>query len=162
MNSFRRMAAAAAAIGLLVALAGPAAAASPVACAGAGWVAPNFATFESRTVGNTTQISFDFIGQHPLCLSNGGQVSGSVAGRLSEALGTDGSVGIHFAEILTYDGGTLGYSGDASFTGAGWHSSVRTNGDGTGVLTGIAGQGWFSPIDPNTGAFTDSISYTYH
>jgi hypothetical protein len=161
MSLYRRTARAFAALPLLLLAAAPVAAA-PAACSGAGWVAPNFATLESRVVGNMAQITFEYSGQHPLCLENGTQVTAAVAGRLWESLGTDGSVGIRFSETLSYGGGTLGFSGDATFGPAGWHSHVRTNGSGTGLLSGMRGEGSFSPINPNTGAFTDTIAYTYH
>ncbi|HSL97416.1 MAG TPA: hypothetical protein VK831_02475 [Candidatus Deferrimicrobiaceae bacterium] len=163
MPSYRipsRVAPLVAAVALTV-LAMPAVAA-PEPCAGAGWVAPDFATFEQRVEGQVTQVTFEFYGEHPLCLADGSQVTGTVTGRLWQQNGPNGAVSLRFDEVLSYGGGTLGYRGEATFNAAGWVSHVRTVGPGTGILEGISGQGWFSPIDPNTGAFTDEIAYTYN
>ena len=142
------------------AMAGPATGA-PAACSGAGWVAPDAATIQVRVADGVTFISFAFFGEHPLCLNDGSDVVASAEGRLWQRVGADGSVNLRFVETLSFGGGTLRYRGNATLNAAGWHSHVRTVGSGTGILSGIHGQGVFSPIDPVTGAFTDEIFYVY-
>ncbi len=145
---------------LVLSLAGPSAAA-PEPCVGAGWVAPDLATIQVRIADGITFVEFDFFGEHPLCLADGTEVTGTVSGHLWQRVGPGGTVGLRFSETLFYDGGTLDYRGNASLNGTRWTSHVRTVGPGTGVLEGIHGQGTFSPIDPLTGAFTDEIFYVY-
>jgi hypothetical protein len=147
---------------LALAIAGPAAAAKPAACAGAGWVAPDVTTIQVRAADGVTFVTFEFFGEHPICLADGTQTSATISGRLWQRTGRDGAVNLRFFETLSVAGGTLDYRGNATFNAAGWHSHVRTVGTGTGTLAGITGQGTFSPIDPVTGAFSDVIFYAYH
>jgi hypothetical protein len=136
------------------------AAAAPTACGGAGYIYPTSA-INSRVASDITFIDFDFAGVHPLCLADGTQVQGVVAGHVWQRLYPDGSLFVRFAERLSLNGASLHYAGNATLNSAGWHSHVRTVGAGTGALAGIHGQGAFSPIDPVTGAFTDEIHYVY-
>lgn len=161
MFAFRRLLTLAATGLLALLLAAPAAAAKPIACVGAGWVAPDPATITTRTADGVTFIKFEFFGEHSLCLADGTEVSGTVAGKLWQRVGKNGSIKLRFYETLSVDGGTLNYRGNATLNGAGWRSHVRTVGVGTGALAGIHGRGTFSPVDPVTGAFTDEIFYVY-
>ena len=160
MSKYSRLVTLAATALLALAMAGPAAAA-PVACSGAGWVAPDASTIQVRTADGLTFVTFEFFGEHPLCLADGSHVTANATGQLWQRTGRDGSVSLRFSETLSYGGGTLDYRGNATLNSAGWTSHVRTVGGGTGSLTGIHGQGTFSPIDPVTGAFTDEIFYVY-
>jgi hypothetical protein len=150
--------------GLLLALLGfvQGAAAAPLPCSGSGWVAPIVQSIEVRQMGQVTETTFDYFGQHPICLADGQQVTGDISGRLVQRNGPGGSLGLQFDEVLSYGGGALGYRGDATYSSTGWTSHVRTVGDGSGPLAGIEGQGAFSPIDPGTGGFSDQIFYVYH
>jgi len=149
-----------ASIGMLaVAVATPVAAA-PTSCAGAGIVFP-VSTPEIHVADGTTFVEFDFAGEHPVCLADGARVQATVSGHLWEKIHADGSGSLRFIETLSWGGGELDYSGNATFNASAWKGHVRTVGNGTGPLTGINGQGTFSPIDPLTGTFTDEIFYVY-
>jgi hypothetical protein len=141
------------------AVAGPAEASAPAACAGT-VALTGTSNLQVRPAGAQTLVSFDFTGTHDICLSNGSLVTGTVAGELEERLAPNGDLTLQFDEILSYGGGTLGYRGSASLSGSNWQSHVQTVGAGTGPLAGIDGQGSFYPNGPT--GFTDLISYTYH
>ena len=137
----------------------PVSAATPVACAGTVSLTPT--SVSVRAAGPTIVESINYTGEHGICLADGRTVTATLVGSLSETIGSNGIVILfHFDELAAYDGGTLGYRGDASLTTAGWQSAVRTVGWGTGPLAGIEGRGTFAPTGPTT--FTDVISYTYH
>lgn len=149
-----------ASISMLALTAATPAAAAPTACTGGGVVFPVSAP-EIRVAGGTTFVEFDFAGEHPLCLADGSRVQGLVSGHLWQTTHADGSGSLRFIESLSWGGGELDYSGNATFNASGWRGHVRTVGSGTGPLVGIHGQGTFSPIDPLTGTFTDEIFYVY-
>jgi hypothetical protein len=144
--------------GLLLATAIPVAA-SPSACSGAGQVWP-IETPAIRVADGVTFIEFDFAGLHPICLSDGTMTTASVEGHLWQRMYANGAVFVRFDETLSHDGGELQYRGNAMFNAGGWHSAVRTVGPSSGSLSGIHGQGTFSPIAAD-GSFTDEIYYTY-
>lgn len=160
-----RTGAAAAAVAVAAAFAGLADAAAPVACEGTVQLTGT-SNVEARAADGQTFVEFDFTGIHTLCLADGTEVSGTVAGHLAQKTNASGDGTLRFDEILTYDGsapaaGTLSYRGQASFAGDGskWQGHVRTVGQGTGVLAGIHGQGEFWPTGPTS--FGDRISYVY-
>ena len=137
----------------------PVSAATPLACAGTVSLTPT--SVSVRAAGPISVESISYTGEHGICLADGTTVIATLAGRLTETIGANGIVTLfRFDELASYDGGTLGYQGDASLTTAGWHSAVRTVGSGTGPLAGIEGRGTFAPTSPTT--FSDVISYTYH
>ena len=115
--------------------------------------------FQTRQAGSQTFVEFDFTGLHDICLADGSEVTGTVAGHLSQRTSANGDFSLNFDEVLSYGGGTLGYRGEASPTGANWQSHVTTVGAGTGPLTGIHGQGTFSFTGPTS--FSDVIYYVY-
>jgi hypothetical protein len=111
-----------------------------------------------RQAGSQTFVEFDFTGLHDICLGNGSEVTGTVAGHFVQHISANGFT-LHFDEILTLDGGTLGYQGEASQSGNQFHSNVVTVGAGTGPLAGIHGQGTFTFTGPTS--FADVIYYVY-
>lgn len=144
--------------GLLLATAIPVAAA-PEPCVGAGQVWP-VETPAVRVADGVTFVEFDFAGIHPICMADGSMSIAPVAGHLWQRIYADGSLFVRFDETLSYDGGELHYRGNATYNAGGWHSAVRTVGTTSGALSGIRGQGTFSPIAAD-GSFTDEILYTY-
>ena len=86
-------------------------------------------------------------------------MTGIVAGHLIQRISANGDFSLTFDEVLSYNGGTLGYRGEGSLTGANWQSHVMTVGDGTGPLAGIHGQGTFVFTGP--ASLTDVIYYVY-
>jgi hypothetical protein len=115
--------------------------------------------FQVRQAGAQTFVEFDFIGLHDICLANGSEVTGTVAGHLVQRTSTNGNSSLNFDEVLSYGGGALGYRGEASLTGANWQSQVTTEGAGTGPLSGIHGQGTFWFTGPTS--LSDVIYYVY-
>lgn len=157
--STRRLLSALLASGLLLATAIPASAA-PSPCIGAGQVWP-VETPSVHVADGVTFVEFDFAGVHPICLADGTLVpSAPVAGHIWQRIDADGSIFLRFDETLSYDGGELRYRGNATSNAGGWQSAVRTVGTSSGALSGIVGQGTFSPIEAD-GSFTDEIYYTY-
>lgn len=155
-RTIKRFAAATAVAASMVA---PAAhAAAPITCNGVG-AFTSIADVQIRQAGPQTFESFDYTGTHELCLADGSHVTGAIAGHLDERVAPDGDLSLHFSETLSYGGGTLRYSGEASLTGGRWEGHVQTVGEGTGALAGITGHGTFAPTGPVT--FTDSIDYVY-
>lgn len=156
----RRASVLASTIGLFGALfvAWPAAAAAPIPCAGNVQIT-GVTNQQVWQAGPNTFVSFGFTALHDLCLADGSVVVAAVEGTLWQRIGGDGSMNLRFDEVATYGGGTLAYRGEASLNESGWHASVRTVGNGTGVLSGIHGQGTFWPTSPSS--FGDVISYVY-
>jgi hypothetical protein len=115
----------------VVALAGTANAAAPVACDGAVQLT-NQSNVQVRQVGFQTFVEFDFTGLHDICLGNGSEVTGVVTGHLVQRISTNGDFTLRFNEILSYGGGTLGYRGEASQSNGHFQSHVVTVGAGTG------------------------------
>jgi hypothetical protein len=102
---------------------------------------------------------FDFTGLHDICLADGSVVTGIVEGHLVQRISANGDFSLTFDEVLSYNGGTLGYRGEGSLTGDNWQSNVMTVGLGTGPLAGIHGQGTFVFTGP--ASLTDVIYYVY-
>jgi hypothetical protein len=115
--------------------------------------------FQVRQAGSQTFVQFDFTGLHDICLADGSEVTGTVAGHLVQRTSDNGDLTLRFDEVLSYGGGTLGYRGEASLTRGNWHSQVMTVGEGTGPLAGIHGQGMFVFTGP--ASLTDVIYYVY-
>jgi len=115
--------------------------------------------FQVRQAGSQTFVEFDFTGLHDICLANGSEVTGTVAGHLVQRTSTNGNSSLNFDEVLSYGGGTLGYRGEASLTGGNWQSQVTTLGAGTGPLSGIHGHGTFWFTGPTS--LADVIYYVY-
>ena len=115
--------------------------------------------FQVRQAGRQTFVEFDFTGLHDICLADGSQVTGTVAGHLVQRTSDNGDLGLRFDEVLSYGGGTLGYRGEASLTRGNWQSNVMTVGLGTGPLAGIHGQGAFVFTGP--ASLADVIYYVY-
>ena len=86
-------------------------------------------------------------------------MTGIVEGHLVQRTSANGDFSLTFDEVLSYNGGTLGYRGEGSLTGDNWQSHVTTVGAGTGPLAGIHGQGTFVFTDPTS--LTDVIYYVY-
>jgi hypothetical protein len=86
-------------------------------------------------------------------------VTGIVAGHLVQRISVNGDFSLTFDEVLSYNGGTLGFRGEGSLTGDNWQSNVMTVGFGTGPLAGIHGQGTFVFTGPTS--LTDVIYYVY-
>jgi hypothetical protein len=115
--------------------------------------------FQVRQAGRQTFVEFDFTGLHDICLANGSVVTGIVEGHLVQRISANGDFSLTFDEILSYNGGTLGYRGEGSLTGDNWQSNVMTVGLGTGPLAGIHGQGTFVFTGPTS--LADVIHYVY-
>ena len=136
-----------------------ASAAAPTACAGTIDLASVW-NQSMRAAGPETIVSFDFAGTHDICLADGSKVAGDIVGHLVEHLAPDGSLTLHFDEVLSFDDGTVRFRGEASLIDGNWRSEVRTVGAGTGVLAGVEGHGSFYPTGPSS--FDDVIDYEYH
>jgi hypothetical protein len=142
----------------VTALAATATGTTPQPCSGT-VLLTSMSNFQVRQVGSQTFVDFDFTGLHDICLADHSEVTGAIAGHLVQRTSTNGDLNLHFDEVLSYGGGTLGYSGDASLTGSNWQSHVVTVGAGTGPLAGIHGQGTFSFTGPTS--LADVIYYVY-
>jgi hypothetical protein len=115
--------------------------------------------FQVRQAGRQTFIEFDFTGLHDICLADHSVVTGSVEGHLVQRISANGDFSLTFDEVLSYNGGTLGYRGEGGLTGDNWQSNVMTVGLGTGPLAGIHGQGTFVFTGP--ASLADVIYYVY-
>ena len=115
--------------------------------------------FQVRQAGRQTFVEFDFTGLHDICLADRSVVTGIVEGHLVQRISANGDFSLTFDEVLSYNGGTLGYRGEGSLTGGNWQSNVMTVGLGTGPLAGIHGQGTFVFTGP--ASLTDVIYYVY-
>jgi hypothetical protein len=115
--------------------------------------------FQVRQAGNQTFVEFDFTGLHDICLADGSVVTGIVEGHLVQRTAANGDFSLTVDEVLSYNGGTLGYRAEGSLTGGNWHSNVMTVGLGTGPLAGIHGQGTFVFTGP--ASIADVIYYVY-
>ena len=114
---------------------------------------------QERQAGRQTFVEFDFTGLHEICLADSSVVTGIVEGHMVQRISANGDFSLRFDEVLSYNGGTLGYRGQGSLTGGNWHSHVVTVGNGTGPLAGIHGQGTFVSTGPTS--LTDVIYYVY-
>jgi hypothetical protein len=142
----------------VMALAVTATASNPEPCSGT-ILLTGMSNFQVRQVDSQTFVEFDFTGLHEICLADHSEVTGTIAGHLVQRTSVNGDLDLHFDEILSYGGGTLGYHGQASLGGGTWHSQVMTTGDGTGPLSGIHGQGTFWFTGPTS--LADVINYVY-
>ena len=115
--------------------------------------------FQVRQAGRQTFVQFDFTGLHDICLADHSVVTGVVEGHLVQRISANGDFSLTFDEVLSYNGGTLGYRGEGSLTGGNWQSNVMTVGLGTGPLAGIHGQGTFVFTGP--ASLADVIYYVY-
>jgi hypothetical protein len=115
--------------------------------------------FQVRQAGTQTFVEFDFTGLHDICLADHSVVTGIVEGHLVQRISANGDFSLTFDEVLSYNGGTLGYRGEGGLTGANWQSNVMTVGLGTGPLAGIHGQGTFVFTGP--ASLADVIYYVY-
>ena len=115
--------------------------------------------FQERHAGSQTFVEFDFIGLHTICLADGSVVTGIIEGHLVQRTSANGDFSLTFDEVLSYNGGTLGFRGNGSLTGDNWQSHVASVGKGTGPLAGIHGQGTFVFTGPTS--LTDVIYYVY-
>jgi len=115
--------------------------------------------FQVRQAGRQTFVQFDFIGLHDICLADHSVVTGIVEGHLVQRISANGDFSLTFDEVLSYNGGTLGYRGEGSLTQGNWQSNVMTVGLGTGSLAGIHGQGTFVFTGP--ASLADVIYYVY-
>ncbi len=73
--------------------------------------------FQMRQAGRQTFVQFDFTGLHDICLADGSVVTGIVEGHLVQRTSANGDFGLTFDEVLSYNGGTLGYRGQGILTG---------------------------------------------
>jgi hypothetical protein len=115
--------------------------------------------FQMRQAGNQTFVEFDFTGLHDICLADDSVVTGIVEGHLVQRNSANGDFSLTVDEVLSYNGGTLGYRAEGGFTGGIWQSNVMTVGLGTGPLAGIHGQGTFVFTGP--ASIADVIYYVY-
>jgi len=115
--------------------------------------------FQVRQAGSQTFVQFDFTGLHEICLADRSVVTGIVEGHLVQRISANGDFSLTFDEVLSYNGGTLGYRGEGSLTRGNWQSNVVTVGLGTGPLAGIHGQGTFVFTGPTS--LIDVIYYVY-
>ena len=115
--------------------------------------------FQVRQAGRQTFVEFDFTGLHDICLADRSVVTGIVEGHLVQRTSANGDFSLTFDEVLSYNGGTLGYRGEGSLTRGNWQSNVMTVGLGTGPLAGIHGQGTFVFTGP--ASLADVIYYVY-
>jgi hypothetical protein len=115
--------------------------------------------FQMRQAGRQTFVQFDFTGLHDICLADGSVVTGIVEGHLVQRTSANGDFSLTFDEVLSYNGGTLGYRGEGGLTGGNWQSNVMTVGLGNGPLAGIHGQGTFVFTGP--ASLADVIYYVY-
>ena len=115
--------------------------------------------FQVRQAGTQTFVEFDFTGLHDICLADRSVVTGIVEGHLVQRTSANGDFSLTFDEVLSYNGGTLGYRGEGGLTGGNWQSNVMTVGLGTGPLAGIHGQGTFVFTGP--ASLADVIYYVY-
>ena len=114
---------------------------------------------QMRQAGRQTFVEFDFTGLHEICLADDSVVTGIVEGHMVQRFSANGDFSLTFDEVLSYNGGTLGYRGQGILTGGNWQSHVVTVGDGTGPLAGIHGQGTFVFTGPTS--LADVIYYVY-
>ena len=133
-------------------------ASSPEPCSGT-ILLTGMSNFQVRQVDSQTFVEFDFTALHDICLADHSEVTGASAGHLLQRTSVNGDLDLHFNEILSYGGGTLGYRGEASLRGDNWQSQVMTVGEGTGPLSGIHGEGtfWFT----GSTSLEDVINYVY-
>jgi hypothetical protein len=115
--------------------------------------------FQVRQAGTQTFVQFDFTGLHDICLADHSVVTGIVEGHLVQRISANGDFSLTFDEVLSYNGGTLGYRGEGGLTGGNWQSNVMTVGLGTGPLAGIHGQGTF--VFTGLTSLADVIYYVY-
>jgi hypothetical protein len=132
--------------------------AAPEPCAGTVQLTSQ-SNFQVREAGRQTFVEFDFTGLHDICLADGSVVTGIVEGHLVQRISANDDFSLTFDEVLSYNGGTLGYRGEGGLTGGNWHSNVVTVGLGTGPLAGIHGQGTFVFTGPTS--LADVIYYVY-
>ena len=97
--------------------------------------------FQMRQAGRQTFVQFDFTGLHDICLADGSVVTGIVEGHLVQRTSANGDFSLRFDEVLSYNGGTLGYRGQGILTGDNWQSHVVTVGDGTARWRESTGRG---------------------
>jgi len=107
----------------LTALALTATASSPEPCFGT-ILLTGMSNFQVRQVDSQTFVEFDFTGLHDICLADHSEVTGTTAGHLLQRTSVNGDLDLHFNEILSYGGGTLGYRGEASLRSGNWQSQV--------------------------------------
>src|SRR6266536_2878620 len=81
--------------------------------------------FQMRQAGTQTFVEFDFTGLHDICLADHSVVTGIVEGHLVQRISANGDFNLTFDEVLSYNGGTLGYRGEGSLTGAEMRSEER-------------------------------------
>jgi hypothetical protein len=143
---------------IVMALAVTATAWNPEPCSGT-ILLTGMSNFQVRQVDSQTFVEFDFTGLHDICLADHSEVTGTTAGHLVQRTSANDDIDLHFNEILSYGGGTLGYRGEASLTGDNWQSQVVTTGGGSGPLSGIHGQGTFWFTGPTS--LQDLINYVY-
>ena len=112
-----------------------------------------------RQAGSQTFVEFDFTGLHTICLADRSVVTAIIEGHLVQRTSANGAFSLTFDEVLSYNGGTLGFRGNGSLTGDNWQSHVASVGEGTGPLAGIHGQGTFVFTGPTS--LTDVVYYVY-
>src|SRR5256886_14537680 len=115
--------------------------------------------FQVRQAGTQTFVQFDFTGLHDICLADRSVVTGIVEGHLVQRISANGDFSLTFDEVLSYNGGKLGYCGEGSLTRGNWQSNVMTEGLRTGPLGGKHGPGTFVFTGP--ASLADVIYYVY-
>src|SRR5256886_13708751 len=93
--------------------------------------------FQVRQAGTQTFVQFDFTGLHDICLADRSVVTGIVEGHLVQRISANGDFSLTFDEVLSYNGGKLGYRGVDSLTGGNWQSNGMTGWLRTAPLAGI-------------------------
>ena len=143
-------------IGAIFALATTAGAA-PVVCYGTAEITPS--NFQVRQVDSQTFVEFDAVGTKEICLADGSTVTGTFAGHFSQRNAENGDITFHGNLVLSYGGGTLGFSYQSGVSGGNFRSHLETVGVGTGPLRGISGQGTFYHLTPTT--IYETIYFVY-
>ena len=90
--------------------------AAPEPCAGTVQLTSQ-SNFQVREAGRQTFVEFDFTGLHDICLADGSVVTGIVEGHLVQRISANDDFSLTFDEVLSYNGGTLGYRGEGGLTG---------------------------------------------
>jgi hypothetical protein len=108
--------------------------------------------------GPVTVERWDFTGVQDFCLRDGSGVEAEIAGDLTLTTHADGSgiVVVHYSLAVT--DGTLKGTVLTHYSPTSFDSRVHAFG-GTGVLSGVSGEGTTIPTGPNT--FADQMEYRY-
>ena len=111
-----------------------------------------------RTSHGGTVTTWDFVGNHDLCLADGTVIVATVAGHLTEVRRPDGSAVLVVRETMSIPTGTLDAHIVARTTPTSFDATAHAFG-GTGELAGVTGHGTTIPTGPGT--FRSEMVYRY-